>query len=77
MDSYVSKNGEITSKDALIAEIESLLNTIPASSRTHLSFAVMNVLSCEDLESIRDSLLQKCDNVIARNADWLKGLSSD
>ena len=35
MDSYVSKNGEITSKDALI------------------------------------------DNVIARNADWLKGLSSD
>ena len=71
MDSYVSKNGEITSKD------ESLLNTIPASSHTHLSFAVMNVLSCEDLESIRDSLLQKCDNVIARNADWLKGLSSD
>lgn len=76
-DLYQSKSGEITSKDALIAEIESLLNAFPTASQTTLSFAVMNVLSCADLEQIRDHLLQKRDDVIARNSQWLKGLTND
>ena len=77
MDSFISKNGEITYKDALIAEIESLLNTFPTASPTALSRSVMSMLSGEELEHIRDSLLQKKESVIARNKEWLKGFVND
>lgn len=75
--SYISKNGEVTSKEALIAEIEALLNAIPASSHTQLSIEVMSALSCADLEQVRDNLLLKQGNVIENNASWLLGLCDD
>lgn len=71
---HITKNGEITTKDGLIAEIEGLLNTIPDSSHTTLSPVVMAVLSYEDLENIRDSLLAKTQDVISHNKEWLLGL---
>lgn len=73
---YTTKNGEITTKEALIKEIESILNLIPAKSRTTLSLDVMNTLECSDLESIRDSLLQKHNAIIAENKEWLLGLAN-
>ena len=72
---YTTKNGEITTKEALIKEIESILNLIPAKSQTTLSLAVMSSLECCDLESIRDSLLQKHNAIIAENKEWLLGLA--
>ena len=72
---YTTKNGEITTKEALIKEIESILNLIPAKSQTTLSLDVMNSLECSDLESIRDSLLQKHNAIIAENKEWLLGLA--
>ncbi|WP_394954056.1 hypothetical protein [uncultured Helicobacter sp.] len=72
---YTTKNGELTTKGALISEIESLLNTLSVSSHaTSLSPEIMRALACEDLESIRDSLLAK--DHIAQHSEWLKGLSS-
>lgn len=88
-DTYISKNGEITSKATLISEIESLLNVynvndsniatndMDNSQRTILSPIVMDSLSCADLEHIRDSLLAKNADVIARNHSWLLGLVDD
>lgn len=73
-ETYTTKNGELTTKQALITEIEQLLNLIPASSHTTLSSEVMAVLSCEDLESVRDSLLVKTQDVINQNRQWLLGL---
>ena len=72
---YTTKNGEITTKEALIKEIESILNLIPAKSQTTLSLAVMSSLECNDLESIRDNLLQKHNAIIAENKEWLLGLA--
>lgn len=74
-ETYITKNGELTTKQALITEIEQLLNLIPASSYTTLSSEVMAVLSCEDLESVRDSLLVKTQDVIGQNRQWLLGLA--
>lgn len=73
-ETHTTKNGELTTKQELITEIEQLLNLIPASSRTTLSPEVMAVLSCEDLEGVRDSLLLKSQDVIAQNRQWLLGL---
>lgn len=71
---YITKNGEIITKEALIKEIESILN-LPAKSQTTLSLDVMNSLECSDLESIRDSLLQKHNAIITENKEWLLGLA--
>lgn len=71
---YVSKNGELTSRKKLLDEIEDLLNALPSQSRTTLSPQVMNTLGCEELESIRDSLMCKSQNQIAHNREWLLGL---
>ncbi|TLD89616.1 hypothetical protein LS66_004740 [Helicobacter sp. MIT 03-1614] len=73
---YITKNGEITTKAQLISEIEQLLNVIPASHTT-LSPAVMDTLSCVDLENVRDNLLQKSNDVIAQNKQWLLGLVNE
>lgn len=75
--SYITKQGDIVEKQDLISEIESLLNTLPstnADSRTTLSPAVMNALSCKDLEQIRDSLLHKQGHIVENNKEWLLGL---
>lgn len=73
---YTTKNGEITTKGALIREIENLLNTLSVSSHTtSLSPEIMHILEGEELESLRDSLLQK--DHIAKHSDWLKGLSAE
>lgn len=73
---YISKNGEITSKKMLIDEIEKLLNILP-STHTILSHSLMNTLSAEDLENIRNNLLKKQQNTIADNKKWLFGLAND
>ena len=56
---YTTKNGEITTKEALIKEIESILNLIPAKSQTTLSLAVMSSLECADLEIGRASCRER------------------
>ncbi|WP_394997074.1 hypothetical protein [uncultured Helicobacter sp.] len=72
---YTTKNGEITTKGALISEIESLLNTLSVGAHTtRLNPEIMRLLESEELESLRDSLLQK--DPIAQHSDWLKGLSA-
>ncbi|MCX2716371.1 hypothetical protein OQH61_01275 [Helicobacter sp. MIT 21-1697] len=73
---YTTKSGEITTKAQLISEIEQLLNAIP-TSHTTLSPAVMGTLSCVDLENVRDTLLQKSNDVIAQNKQWLLGLANE
>lgn len=72
---YTTKNGEITTKEALIKDIECILNLIPSQSQTTLSLDVMSSLECSDLESIRDHLLQKHNAIIAENKEWLLGLA--
>lgn len=74
-ETYITKNGELTTRQTLITEIEQLLNLIPTSSYTTLSSEVMAVLSCEDLESMRDSLFIKTQDVIGQNRQWLLGLA--
>lgn len=74
---YITKNGEITSKEELIAEIESLLNQIPSQNHTFLSLEVMNALSLQDLESVRDSLLEKQSDVISPHRQWLFDLARE
>lgn len=73
---YTTKNGEITTKETLIKDIESILNLIPAKSKTTLSLDVMSSLECSDLESIRDNLLQKHNAIIVENKEWLLGLAN-
>ncbi|TLD96067.1 hypothetical protein LS71_007430 [Helicobacter jaachi] len=74
---YTTKNGEITTKEDLIQEIEALLNQLPAKSPTTLSISVMSVMSCRDLENVRDGLLSKQKDIIARNQQWLIGLAHE
>lgn len=71
---YITQEGEITTKEELINEIENLLNLMPSDNPTKLSFAVMNALECADLECIRNRLLQ--NDAIEKNRQWLLNLAS-
>ena len=72
---HTTKNGEITTKGALIDEIQNLLNALSVTSHeTILSTEVMRALTCQDLESLRDNLLQ--EDHITQHSQWLKGLSA-
>lgn len=72
---HTTKNGEITTKGALIDEIQNLLNALSVTSHeTILSTEVMGALTCQDLESLRDNILQK--DHITQHSQWLKGLSA-
>lgn len=72
---HTTKNGEITTKGELIDEIQNLLNTLSVKSyTTNLSPEIMRTLQAQELESIRDNLLQK--DHIAQHSEWLKGLSA-
>lgn len=70
---HITKNGEITSQNALIDEIENLLNRIPSANKTHLSSEVMSALNCTELEQIRDNLLKR--DCIEQNLQWLLNLT--
>lgn len=74
-ETYITKNGEIMSKEELIAEIENLLNHIPSQNHTFLSPEVMSALTLKDLESVRDSLLEKQNDAVLPHRQWLFDLA--
>lgn len=71
---FVSKHGEIIDKDELIGQIESLLNALPNSTATHLNKNIMSELDMPTLLDIRDNLIQKQQNVLELNKQWLLNL---
>lgn len=73
MEHCVTQNGEIVSREELIVEIERLLNAMPNSS-TSLSREVMSHLSLQELESVRNSLLERAKDIVGHNREWLFSL---
>ena len=78
MQTYLTKSGELVTKQGLIDEIQALLNNIvhrdSKLQQTYLNKDIMEVLEFSELESIRDNLLEKSSNHIQSNKDWLLGL---
>ena len=78
MQTYLTKSGELVTKQGLIDEIQALLNNIAHRDsklqQTYLNKDIMEVLEFSELENIRDNLLEKSSNHIESNKDWLLGL---
>ncbi|PAF41920.1 hypothetical protein [Helicobacter sp. 11S02596-1] len=74
---FINAYGEIVSKESLIEEIQALLNRLGEKNTgqaTILNVEMMRALDIASLNSIRDSLLQKCGNEVQANLEWLHSL---
>ncbi len=71
---FVDENGEVFEREALIKEIEDLLNRMDSKHQSVLASEVVSELDLQSLISIRENLLKKSGEEIRENQEWLFSL---
>lgn len=71
---FVDENGEVFEREALIKEIEDLLNRMDSKHQSVLASEVVSELDFQSLISIRENLLKKSGEEIRENQEWLFSL---
>ena len=71
---YIDSYGVVWEREAIINEIESLLNRIDDKHHSIISKEIMQEVAMKTLGSIYEGLLAKSGKEIANNQEWLFAL---
>lgn len=71
---YIDTYGVVWEREAIIEEIESLLNRIDDKHPSIISKEIMQEVDMKTLGSIYEGLLSKSGKEIANNQEWLFAL---
>lgn len=71
---YIDSYGVVWERDAILEEIEALLNRVDNKHHSIISKEMMQEVDMKTLGSIYEGLLAKSGKEIANNQEWLFGL---
>lgn len=71
---YIDSYGVVWEREAILEEIETLLNAVDDKHPSVLSKEIMQEVDMKTLGSIYEGLLEKSGKEIANNQEWLFGL---
>ena len=71
---YIDSYGVVWEREAILEEIEILLNAVDDKHPSVLSKEIMQEVDMKTLGSIYEGLLEKSGKEIANNQEWLFGL---
>ena len=71
---YIDSYGVVWEREAILEEIETLLNAVDDKHPSVLSKEIMQEVDIKTLGSIYERLLEKSGKEIANNQEWLFGL---
>lgn len=71
---YIDSYGVVWEREAILEEIETLLNAVDDKHPSVLSKEIMQEVDIKTLGSIYEGLLEKSGKEIANNQEWLFGL---
>ncbi|HIY44526.1 MAG TPA: hypothetical protein IAA23_05770 [Candidatus Helicobacter avistercoris] len=71
---YIDSYGVVWEREAILEEIETLLNAVDDKHPSVLSKEIMQEVDMKTLGSIYERLLEKSGKEIANNQEWLFGL---
>lgn len=71
---YIDSYGVVWEREAILEEIETLLNAVDNKHPSVLSKEIMQEVDIKTLGSIYEGLLEKSGKEIANNQEWLFGL---
>lgn len=71
---YIDSYGVVWERDAILEEIEALLNRVDDKHHSIISKEMMQEVDMKTLGSIYEGLLAKSGKEIANNQEWLFGL---
>lgn len=74
---YIDSYGVVWERDAILEEIEALLNRVDNKHHSIISKEMMQEVDMKTLGSIYEGLFAKSGKEIINNQEWLFGLVND